>query len=84
MKKTRWEGEGGRGREKKQGGGRGKMKKTRWEGGLETKQGGGRGKKQDKEQETTRWEKSQRERKFRWIATPMHEVYVIFAACIFI
>lgn len=55
MKKTRWEGEGGRGREKKQGG-EGGNEKDKVGGGLEKKQGGGRGKKQDKGQETTRWE----------------------------
>lgn len=71
-KKTRW------------GGGSGKMKKTRWEGaGKKTRWGQGK-KTRDRKQQDGRWEKSQRERKFRWIATPMHEVYVIFAACIFI
>lgn len=32
----------------------------------------------DRKQQCQGWEKTQKERKFRWIATPVHEVYMIY------
>lgn len=62
-----------------------KLGKGRHEKDKVGKEGGGKiNKIRDRKQQGGGREKTQRERKFRWIATPMHEVYVIFVACIFI
>lgn len=55
-----------------------KLGKGRYENDKVGRVAGEKNKIRDRKQQCQGWEKTQKERKFRWIATPVHEVYMIY------